>query len=185
MTVEPFPNLHNWLSRCIKDEKGKPLPIVANVMVALRGDPDLRGAFAYDEMACMPMLQHEIGQPLMATTRPLTDGDVTHIQTWLQNAGLTRIGREPVHDAIRAYAREHSYHPVREYLEALQWDGTPRINVWLTTKLGAACSEYVQEVGKMFLVSMTARIFEPGCKADHMLVLEGPQGALKSTACNV
>src|SRR5215211_8252675 len=156
MTVEPFPNLHNWLSRCIKDEKGKPLPIVANVMVALRSDPDLRDAFAYDEMACMPLMVHEIGQPLMSAERPLTDNDVTGVQTWLQNAGLKRIGREPVHDAIKSYAREHSFHPVRDFLESLAWDGEQRLNVWLTTRLGAKFSPYTQAIGKMFLISMVA-----------------------------
>jgi predicted P-loop ATPase len=178
----------HWLARCLKDSKGKPLPIVANASAALEGDPHLRDAIAYDEMQCAPMLLQNVGDligGMIDDLRPLTDCDVTEIQKYLQHAGLERIGREPVRDAIDAYARNHGFHPVRDYLDSLQWDGTGRVGAWLTTKLGAAKTHYTAVVGEMFLVSMVARIFEPGCKADHMLVLEGPQGALKSTACEI
>jgi predicted P-loop ATPase len=178
----------HWLARCLKDGKGKPLPIVANAFAALEGDPQLRDAIAYDEMQCAPMLLHDVGQLIGGTIddpRPLTDCDVTEIQKYLQHAGLERIGREPVRDAIDAYARNHSYHPIRDYLESLQWNGEPRVSTWLTSKLGATNNDYTSTIGKMFLISMVARIFEPGCKADHMLVLEGPQGTLKSSACAI
>ena len=178
----------HWIARCIKDVKGKPLPILANAYIALQHDPAVRDALAYDEMACTAMLMHQIGVPMggeLEAPRPLTDKDVDDIQKWLQHAGLERIGREPVYSAVNCHAREHGYHPLRDYLASLSWDGKPRVNVWLVTKLGAENSDYVRAIGQMFLISMVARIFEPGCKADHMPVLEGPQGALKSTACQV
>ena len=188
MTVKPFPGQRSWLSQCILGDgkNPKPLPVVANALVALRSDPAIKDAFAYDEMSCATMLMHVIGQPLGGTVlepRALTDEDVIQLQEWFQQNGLKRLGRETVRDAISSHARDNSYHPVRDYLESLQWDGQRRTNVWLSTKLGAEMNSYTQAVGQMFLISMAARILKPGCKADHMLVLEGPQGQLKSTAC--
>jgi predicted P-loop ATPase len=178
----------HWWSKCVTDAKGKPLPNVANALIALEFDDQLRGALAYDEMQCTPMLMHEIGVPVggdLTEPRPLTDTDVTEIQCWLQHCGLDRIGREPVRDAVDRYARKHSYHPVLDYLQGLQWDEQSRVNTWLTTYLGVEDSPYARAIGRMFLIAMVARILEPGCKADYMLVLEGPQGALKSMACGM
>jgi predicted P-loop ATPase len=164
------------------------LPIVANALIALRNDPAVRDALGFDEMLRAPTLLHDIGQPIggeITEPRPLTDKDVIDIQEWMQDAGLKRLARETVRDAIESYARDHSYHPVLNYLGSLGWDGTARLDGWLVNYLGAEQTPYTQAIGRMFLISMVARIFEPGCKADHMLVLEGPQGELKSSACGI
>jgi predicted P-loop ATPase len=189
MNVIPMPQPdENWLKLCLMDDSRnpKPLPVLANALIALKCDPGLVHAVAYDEMLRVPMLMHEVGDPIStAGPRPLTDKDVADIQDYIQHAGVKRIGRDDVRHATESYAQDRAYHPVREYLEALRWDGQGRVGVWLVTKLGAENTEYNREVGKLFLISMVARIFEPGCKADHMLVLEGPQGTLKSSACGV
>jgi predicted P-loop ATPase len=180
----------HWLKHCILGDgkPPRPLPNVANALTALRCDQAVQDALAYDEMLRAPMLMHEIGQPFMgdlSEPRLLTDQDVTDIQEWMQKSGLKRIAHDVVRHAIDSHARKNSYHPLREYLENLKWDGNKRIGVWLTTKLGAAMNEYTKAVGRMFLISMVARILEPGCKCDYMLVLEGPQGELKSSACRI
>jgi putative DNA primase/helicase len=72
---------------------------------------------------------------------------------------------------------------VRDALEALpRWDGRRRLDRWLQESLGAADTEYVRAVGRAWLVSAMARAFQPGCKADHLLLLEGGQGIGKSSA---
>ena len=174
----------NWLRTCIKGAKGQgPLPNLANVMNALRDDPSLVGAFAYDEMQRATMLMQKEGRQI--EPRPVEDSDVYRLQEFLQRAGLKNLGAETVHAAVEMRGRERAFHPVRDYLETVKWDGKARVESWLSRYLGAPNSPYTQAVGRMFLNAMVARIFEPGCKADHMLVLEGPQAALKSTTCRI
>jgi len=167
---EPFPPV--WLSDAICDDRGMPLPNLANVMTALRSDPKIKGALAYDEMLCAVALEGE---------RPVRDTDVTEMQEYLQRAGLRRVTKDTVHAAVDLRASERPFHPVRVYLSTLRWDGHPRLNRWLADYLGAEHTPYTSAVGRVFLIGMVARIFEPGCKNDCMMILE----ALKSMACRV
>ena len=159
---------------------------VGNIMLALDVKSELVGAFGYDEMLCCEMLLRPLFKPdPNFTPRPVTDADVTAVQAWLQWAGFRRLGKDVTHDAVSKHARDHAFNPVRDYLDALVWDKTPRLKTWLSNYLGVEPSDYAAQVGKMFLISMVARIYRPGCKADHMPVLEGLQGILKSTACRI
>jgi predicted P-loop ATPase len=115
----------------------------------------------------------------------VTDEDVTAVQEWLQLAGLPLVSKETVFQAIELVARENSFHPVKNYLATLRWDGTERLDCWLTDCLGVEKTEYAMAVGRMFLISMVARIYQPGCQADYMPILEGPQGQQKSSACRI
>jgi predicted P-loop ATPase len=159
---------------------------LGNVLLALREDPAFRDAFSYNEMSCTSILLKPLFREDAAfVARPVSDADMAVVQEYLQWQGLRRLGRDTVHQAIDVRSRERSFHPIRNYLNSLSWDGTKRLSSWLATYLGAEYNDYTMGVGKMFFISLVARIFEPGCKADHMLVLEGEQGLLKSTACGI
>lgn len=80
------------------------------------------------------------------------------------------------------FARQHGFHPVRDYLDALQWDRTPRLDRWLSTYGGADDSAYVGAIGALALIAAVRRVRRPGCKFDEMLVLESAQGTNKSSA---
>src|SRR4051794_13268130 len=88
--------------------------------------------------------------------------------------------------AVRMVATQHPHRPVREYLDGLEWDGTERLDSWLATCLGAMAEPgreaYLRQIGRKSLIQAVARIAEPGCKADHMPVLRGPQGIGTSSA---
>jgi hypothetical protein len=177
-----------WLDRCQKNDKGAPRSNLANAMLALREAPELRELCAYDEMACVPFLLRQVpGAYCDAAELPrvVRDEDVTAVQEWMQLAGLVMVGKDTVHQAVDLCAHETAFHPVRRYLDGLRWDGERRLGGWLNAYLGVEHGPYASAIGTMFMVGMVARVFEPGCKADYMLVLEGPQGTLKSTACGI
>jgi predicted P-loop ATPase len=158
----------------------RPIPNLATVMDRLRAE--LPRHFAFDEMLRTTMLMEALKdeERLGFTPRPCTDVDVSIAQELFQRKGLTRM-----HQAVDTFAYGNRYHPVRDWLDGLHWDGEPRIEHLFPTYFGSESSEYTRAIGSMFLVSMVARIFEPGCKTDHLPVLEGEQGILKSTACRV
>jgi len=171
-----------WIKKCIVG-RGEPLPILANALIAL--EATMPAAFAYDEMMRAPILMTPLKPEGGVLPRTVGDVDVGLVQEKLQHLGLRRITKDTVHQAVDIRASERRFHPVRDYLNSLRWDGRLRIAKFACVYLGSEPTPYADQIGSMFLISMVARIFDPGCKVDHMLVLEGPQGALKSTACSI
>jgi predicted P-loop ATPase len=188
----PRPRPGGWLANCIYDDAGRILPVLANIMISLRQAPELADAFMFDEMLRAPILAKELPRPPKAEPdkadplpRPVRDTDISQLQEGLQHAGMPKVGKDTTHQAVDLRAQERAFHPVRDYLDGLTWDRTPRLNHWLADYLGAEPSAYVAGIGRKFLVAMVARIYEPGCKADYVLVLEGEQGVRKSQACRI
>ena len=180
-----------WISRAQSERQGEPRPNLYNAMLALREDARISDLFSYDEMLRAVILrrpvpggamnvENEVFQP-----RPVRDPDVTALQELLQASGLEKVGKDTVHQAVDLRADERRFHPVRNYLDSLRWDGTLRLASWVIIYPGTENTEYHQGIDCMFLVAMVARIYEPGCKADYMPIFEGSQGTLKSTACRV
>jgi predicted P-loop ATPase len=93
------------------------------------------------------------------------------------------VPKEMFWDVVLDAARLNEFHPVRDYLNALTWDGVPRIAKWLTTYGGAEATDYTCAVGALMLLAAVRRVRKPGSKFDEMLVLENEvQGTNKSSA---
>ena len=131
----------------------------------------LRALRAYDDPATAPW-----------TDTDLSDRHEARARIWFQRDAYMNLTMGDVGRAISEAAEYNSFHPVRDYLKAQVWDGTPRLELWLRTYFGVEDSPYVRAIGPRYLIQAVARIYQPGCQADYVLVLEGPQGKLKSTA---
>src|SRR5205823_3054617 len=90
-----------------------------------------------------------------------------------------------VTEGIQTYAARHAYHPIRQYLAGLTWDKKPRLDTWLVHYCHAEDSTYTRAVGSKTLIAAVARVQQPGCKVDTVPILEGDQGALKSTVWRI
>jgi predicted P-loop ATPase len=115
------------------------------------------------------------------TPRNWTDADTIETQAWLQGQ-LMKPSKDATADAVVMIANRNQNHPVKNYLDRLEWDGVSRLDNWMVRYLGASINDYTQAIGSKFMIAAVARIYSPGCKADNMLILEGEQGLMKSTA---
>ena len=156
------------------------LPILANAITALRLAPEWQGVLAYDEFRSNVVAVKPV--PWGALPKgPWTDQEDRLTAEWLQHNRIF-VSVEIASQAVQTVAAERRVHPIRQYLDSLKWDGTPRLNRWLSTYLGVEESNYSYAVGSRWMLSAVARIYRPGVKADCCLILEGPQGIKKSTA---
>ncbi|MDH2354492.1 VapE family protein [Bradyrhizobium sp. SSUT112] len=112
------------------------------------------------------------------------DVDDAYLQSWFHHLAL-KPTMEAVRNASTIAAHRNKFNPVTDYLNSLRWDGASRINNLFLTYFNATNETFAHIVGSKFLISMVARAYNPGCKVDTVIVLEGEQGKQKSTALNI
>lgn len=177
----------NWKLKCVPGIGGMPDRVGKNVKLMLELDPALAGKLRHDAFADRVVAQG----PLPWGKHKDTAGEI--LWTDSDDAGLrlyaeTQLGfrtKDLIEDALRDHLARHSYHPVRDYLRGLVWDGKPRVDTLLIDYLGAEDTEYTRTVTRKTLVAAVARVMTPGVKKDEMLILGGPQGIGKSTLWSI
>lgn len=156
-------------------EPDKVLPILPNLTTILEQDSRWAGRLRYNEFTCIHLCDDEA----------MTDVQESAIAEWLARVYGIYTPTARIGEAIRLVASRRSFHPLREHLGSLIWDGKVRAPSLLSQYFKAADVALHAAMGTAFLVGAVARIFEPGCKLDTMLILVGPQGSFKSTAVEV
>jgi predicted P-loop ATPase len=190
MTKRPTPTLvpmPSWRS-LLRMRGPNAIADFRNVMIVLRNEPGFATAFAFDEMQQAVIVRAPPpicgdAQPGAACPRFADEEDVSRLQEWMQMV-MPKVGRETIHWALEDFARENPVHPLRLMLRTREIGvRQPVLENWLCPALGVPNDAYHREVGRRFAIAMVARIMEPGCQCDYMLVLEGPQGEMKSQFC--
>lgn len=118
--------------------------------------------------------------------REMNDGDLTGFRVQIEKGNLgLRLAERDCKAAITYAARERHFDPALTALMAFVWDGKERLDHWLVDYLGADDNSFIRQAGSKWMIAAAKRVIHPGCKFDNMLVLEGPQGIMKSTALRV
>jgi predicted P-loop ATPase len=166
-TVVP---LNAWKGKLNTGKTG-PKKTITNLMLFLKNLPEFGITIRWNELA----------QRAEWNGRPIEDSDLVDVRLILEQHDFEPNVAD-VLPAVMRHAKENAFHPVRDYLRSLKWDGTKRLDYWLHLCLGAPDTPFTRIAARKTLIAAVARAFKPGCKVDTVLVLEGPQGIKKSTA---
>lgn len=159
---------------------------IGNAIVVLEHHPEWSGILHYDAFRAevrtsrRPPWDPDLA-PETVGAGPWTDQDDVRLTAWFSRHVPMRIEPGTARACVETSARNRERHEVRDYLEALTWDGRPRVRSLFGRYFGAAPSTYHELVSELFMIGAVARIMRPGCKLDTMPVCEGPQGAGKSS----
>jgi predicted P-loop ATPase len=181
----------DWRTRLVRNEDGRVVAGYENTALYFENSPEWTGVLGYNSFTGGIFVLKPPPPPVTAAVgEELEDHFDTEVSRWFERHHLM-VKPDMVRAVIEGVARRNSFHPPRDYMEALpEWDGKPRTPTWLIDYCGVESSdsqpnEYAMAAGEKFLISVVARIFEPGAKCDSLLVLEGPQGIGKSSVARI
>ena len=170
----------DWVKTLDSNKLGL-LPTINNFRMIMDNDPHLKNLGGLDLMIDIPKVKGPV--PWDKNRKPddsWTDADASELRLYIEQTYHIN-SKQNCSDAFNGYMSAHKFHPVRDYLLSLTWDGEPRIDTVLIDYLGAEDTPYTRAVTSKTLIAAVARAMNPGCKYDTVLMLTGETGAGKST----
>jgi predicted P-loop ATPase len=161
-----------------KTVKGEIKQSRQNCNIIFREDPLLKGAFRQNLLTGRIDVVKDLGWQRRGVQ--LTDSDLNRIYTYVEFAYCQKNDKY-MKAGLQTVAEDNAYHPIKDLLLSLKWDGVERVRYALHHFLGATADDYAYEILKLFMLGAICRVFNPGCKFEVMLCLVGGQGAGKST----
>lgn len=174
-----------WMANLMMNDKGLPKQNVSkNWALYLENHPEMNQALAYDAFKMQIMVMNrpawDRSKGGVWTPRTLRETDFQNAAMWLEKWHMTPKASN-IAGVIQSVAEAHSFDRLREYLDGLKWDRVPRVDTLAHRYLGAEDTPYTREISRRFAISAVARALQAGCKVDTMLIIEGPQGLMKSS----
>lgn len=170
----------DWAEKLQRNQNGAVKGTIDNILIILDGDPALKDKFALNLFANRGEVLGALPWSKDTKRRLWSDTDNNGLYWYLERMwGITQRGN--IDSALDIHASVHAFNEVQKYLEALIWDGVPRLDTLFIDYLGAKDTGYNRAVCRKSFTAAVARAMTPGCKFDNMLILAGPQGVGKST----
>ena len=168
-----------WKLKLELNEDGGIKPTITNAELIMANDEALKG-IRYNELARGIEIEGTV--PWKNLDKYWRDADSDHLYGWIAKKYGVQFTKDKFNMALSVTADNRRFNPIKDYLGSLPaWDGTERVETLLVDYLGASDNHYTREVTKKTLVAAIKRIYEPGCKFDNVLVLDGRPGIGKST----
>ncbi|WP_185460808.1 virulence-associated E family protein [Listeria rocourtiae] len=169
-----------WMHKLSVNRNGKVASSAPNILLILENDPYLKGKFGYNEFNYRMSLLGNVPWRKIKKLDEKKDLDDSALRNYLETV-YEISGRDKIKDALREIMHRQRFHPVRDYLNGLEWDGKERLDAVIIDYLGAEDSEYTRVVTRKTFAAAVARVVVPGTKFDQVLTLTGKQGLGKST----
>ena len=172
----------DWMGGLEYDRKGVIKSTAKNIICILENDPHLAGHLWHDDFSGFDLVQD--GLPWDRKAAQWGNRDDANLRIYLEeNYGVT--GKEKIKDAKDAVLTKHRKHPIRDYLNALTWDGVPRLERLVIDYVGAEDTPLTRAMTRKHFAAAVARVMTPGCKYDYCLILTGQEGIGKSTLFSI
>jgi len=172
----------SWTDDLQTDDRGKKfLPLPSNFGLILRNDRGLRKAVAYDLFTGRTVLQRDLPWRAAGIDPNWNNNDYNGLIEYVDTNYRGLTGKTALMDEADHVFSQNNYHPVRDYLNALEWDGKERLDTLLVDYLGAEDNPLTRAMTRKHFTAAVARVMQPGCKYDYVLTLIGPEGSGKST----
>lgn len=171
----------DWMKKLELGGKGEVKSTISNVKTIITNDPNLKGKIAFDEFRYRTMAKKKLPWHTenFSKFKLWDDSDDAGLRNYLEKIyGI--VQKNKIDDGLKLAEVENSFHPVKEYLKGLTWDGVERIETIFSDYLGAYDTKLNQAFSRKMFAGSVKRIFIPGCKYDYALVLNGEQGKGKS-----